>query len=66
MLLLDDGSGQDLAPGEMMQRDVLELPLVDLGGMDTVCFGCLVGNGEEGLDSVPPSYFQIVLQLLTL
>lgn len=32
MLILDDDSGQHLVPGEMMQADVLELQVVDLGG----------------------------------
>ena len=44
VLLLDDGSRQHLAPGEMMQRHMFELALVDLGGMDAICHGGLVRN----------------------
>jgi len=66
VLLLHDGSRQHLAPGEMMQGDVLELALVDLGGMDAICDGRLIGDGEESLESVSASYLEIVLQLFAL
>jgi hypothetical protein len=65
MLLLDDDSGQHLVPGEMMQADVLELQVVDLGGWGPICHGRSVGDGEQGLKSVPASYLQIVLLPLT-
>jgi hypothetical protein len=65
MLHLDDDSGQDLVPDEMMQADVLERPFVDLGGMDAIRHGRPVGDGEQGLQSVSARYLQIVLQLLT-
>jgi hypothetical protein len=66
MLFLNDGPGQDLTPGEMMQGDVLELALVDLGGMDAICHRRLIGDREQGLKSVSACYLQIMLRLLAL
>jgi hypothetical protein len=66
MPFFDDSSGQNLVPGQVMQINVLELPLVDLGGMDAVCNGSLVGDCEESLQSMPTSHLEVALQLLGL
>ena len=65
-LLLHDRLGQHLGPGQVVQCDLLELALVDLGRVLAGHGGDLVGDGQHRVEALLPGDVEVVLELLGL
>ena len=63
-LLLHDGFGQDLGPGQVVQRDLAQLALVDLGGVLAGDGRDLVADRQHGVEALLAGDVEVVLQLL--